>query len=224
MRFAFLIPLFLLLSCGRPMTPGEAQFATEIHGSSIDTAKIRMIDDAPLGSYTFERAKRPRLACRERIFPEPKQTRVTGSPAAAVWLNTILFSQPSYRDNFMQGYPNRIDLYDAMLLAHEVTHAWQWQNRAQTGYSPFRSMREHRVSEDPYLFDISTSSKFLDYGYEQQASMVEEYVCCAVLDPDAPRTRRIATMLRGAFPMQDLTIPDQVVLPWRGVQIQGICR
>lgn len=223
MRCALLL-LVLLAACGRPMTETEAQFAKDIHGPSIDTTKIRMVDKAPLGSYTFDRPIRPRLACRERIFPQPKQTRVTGSPAAAVWLNTILFSRPSYRDNFLPDYPERIDLYDAMLLSHEVTHAWQWQNRKQTGYSPFRSMREHQVSEDPYLFDISTGTGFLDFGYEQQASIVEEYVCCAVLDPDAPRTRRIETMLRSAFPLGQLPVANSVLLPWRGVQIKGICR
>lgn len=223
MRFSLFL-LLCLAACGRPMSQGEAKFAQEIHGPSINPKKIRLLDKAPLGSYTFERQKRPRLACRERIFPEPSQHRVTGSPAAAVWLNTILFSDRAYRRDFMPDYPARIDLYDAMLLAHEVTHAWQWQNRAVTGYSPFRSIREHQTSDDPYLFDISTSSNFLDYGFEQQASIVEEYICCATLDPDAPRSRRIADMLRGAFPLQKLSVPAQVTLPWRGVTLAGICR
>ena len=224
MRILFLAVFVMLAACGRPLTEGEARFAQDIHGDTIDTARIRMIDDAPLGSYSFDRPRRPRLACRERIFPEPRTTRVTGSPAAAVWLNTVLFSESSYRKDFMPDYPERIDLYDAMLFAHEMTHVWQWQNRRQTGYSPFRSMREHRVSEDPYLFDISTSTRFLDFGYEQQASIVEEYLCCSILDPNAPRTRRIEDMLKGAFPLERLPRTQSVVLPWRGVQIEGICR
>lgn len=223
MRLALFLFMFLA-ACGRPLTDGEARFAKAIHGDSIDTAKIRVADNTPLGTYAFDREKRPRLACRERIFPEPKTTRVTGTPSAAVWLNSVLYSARAYRKDFMPDYPAQMDLYDAMLFAHELTHVWQWQNREATGYSPFRSMREHKVSEDPYLFDISTSTNFLDYGYEQQASIVEEYVCCHTLDPDAPRTQRIAAMLRGAFPMSELPRPEAVILPWKGAKTEGICR
>ena len=86
------------------------------------------------------------------------------------------------------------------------------------------ALREHQVSDDPYLFDVGTDTRFLDYGYEQQASIVEEYVCCATLDPKAPRTARLKELLEGAFPLGKLTLPDKVVLPWDGAELTGICR
>jgi hypothetical protein len=49
-------------------------------------------------------------------------------------------------------------------------------------------------------------------------------VCCATLDPDAPRTARLRALLDGAFPVGDLPAPDTVLLPWKGVQLKGICR
>jgi hypothetical protein len=138
--------------------------------------------------------------------------------------NRVFFARDWYEENFLPDYPEVMHLAHAMLLAHEITHVWQWQNRAETGYSPLRSVAEHTRSPDPYLFDVGTGADFLDYGYEQQASIVEEYVCCATLDPDAPRTRRMAAMLRGAFPLGRLPIPDRVILPWTGAETTGICR
>lgn len=221
-----LVPLLclLLLACGRPLTPAERSFATQMHGPSLDVGRIRLHDGALIGKSTYERPRRPRLACRERILPEPASETVTVSPAAAVLFNRIFLAHDWYADDYLPGYPDRMSLVHAMLLAHEITHVWQWQNRRQTGYTPWRSMSEHTHSADPYLFDIDSSAKLLDFGYEQQASIVEEYVCCAALDPQAPRTRRLEAMLRGAFPMQRLHIPDRVILPWSGVQRRGICR
>jgi hypothetical protein len=224
MRRAVLLALLLLAACGRPLTPEEQSFATRIHGDSLDVSRIRLHDGALIGEASYPRPRRPRRTCRERLLPEPQGETVTVSPAAVVLYNRVFLARDWYADNFLPGYPERMSLTHAMLLAHEITHVWQWQNRDVTGYSPFRSFTEHTRSPDPYLFDVGTGADFLDYGYEQQASIVEEYVCCAALDPDAPRTRRMAAMLREAFPLGRLPIPERVILPWTGAETRGICR
>lgn len=224
MRVFLLLSLLLVLSCGRPLTDAEASFAKQIHGDSIDPKRVRFVNGALVGSVTYKRQKRPRLACRERIFPEPKSEVVTVGPAAVALHNKVFYTKPYFLRDFMQNYPQEMDLYAAMIFAHEVTHVWQWQNRRQTGYSPLRAGNEHVQSEDPYLFELTTDTNLLDYGYEQQAGIVEEYVCCATLDPQAPRTKRLEAMLKGAFPMGQLTIPDKVTLPWDEAQTKGICR
>ncbi|MHA7850762.1 hypothetical protein [Roseovarius sp.] len=218
-----LIPLFLL-SCGRPLTPTESAFATQIHGDSIDTSRIQLVDGALIGKVTYPRATRPRLTCRERILPEPTTPTVTVAPAAVVVHNKVFYARDWYEPDFMPRYPEFMSLVHAMIFAHEMTHVWQWQNRRLTGYSPLRAAGEHRVSDDPYLFDISTDRDFLDYGFEQQASIVEEYVCCATLDPDAPRTARLREMLEGTFPTGDMPKPGTVLLPWKDAEVKGICR
>lgn len=223
-RLAALSCLLILAACGRPLSPGEASFAARMHGASLDVSRVRLHDGALIGKTTYTRPKRPRLACRERILPEPASQTVTVSPAAAALFNHIFLAHDWYEDDFLPGYPERMSLIHAMLFAHEIAHVWQWQNRARTGYAPWRSAAEHRQGADPYLFDIAARADFLDFGYEQQASIVEEYVCCAALDPAAPRTRRLAAMLRAAFPMQRLDIPEQVSLPWDGADTRGICR
>ena len=224
MRYVFLVLSLFLLSCGRTLTPAEANFATQLHGASLDTSKIRLKQGALIGSFTTKRDKRPRLTCRERILPEPTSDTVTVAPAAYVIHNKVHYATDWYAEDFLPDYPKTLSLVHAMLFAHEITHVWQWQNRKQTGYTPWRSACEHSRSDDPYLFDINTSTQFLDYGYEQQASIVEEYVCCAVLDPEAPRTKRLENMLQGAFPLSRLQRPEAVLLPWDGVQIEGFCR
>lgn len=220
----FLTGMAFLAACGRPLTEAERRFASDIHGASIDTSKIRVLNGALVGSITTERQKRPRLACRERIFPEPTSEIVTVAPAAMVLYNRIFYARDWYQPDYIGADPEVIDLFSAMVLVHEVTHVWQWQNRTVTGYSPLRAAREHGGGRDPYLFDITTQTRFLDYAYEQQASIVEEYVCCATLDPDAPRTQRLEAMLKGAFPLQELQLPEKVRIPWEGVKVNGICR
>ncbi len=224
MRVLLIISLLLIASCGRPLTEAELAFASQIQGDTLDTDRVRFVKGALVGSVTYKRQKRPRLACRERIFPEPKSEVVTVGPAAVALHNKVFFTRPYYLPDYMQNYPKEIDLYAAMIFAHEITHIWQWQNRAITGYSPLRAGNEHVNSDDPYLFDINTNANLLDYGFEQQAGIVEEYVCCSTLDPEAPRTKRLEAMLRGAFPMGKLPTPDKVILPWDEAQTKGICR
>ncbi|WP_317056112.1 hypothetical protein [Roseovarius rhodophyticola] len=224
MRVVLLFCLVFVMSCGRPLTDNEKRFAEQIHGESIDTSRIRFVNGALIGKVTYKRQKRPRLACRERIFPEPTTETVTVGPAAFVLFNKVFYSKEWYDRDYLPVYPERMSLVHAMIFAHEITHVWQWQNRAKTGYTPLKAASEHAAKDDPYLFDISTKTRFLDYAYEQQASIVEEYVCCAALDPTAPRTKRLKELLRDGFPLQELRIPNEVVLPWDGAEVKGICR
>ena len=126
----------------------------------------------------------------------------------------------------MQGHPDDVSLLAVMFFAHEMIHVWQWQNRTQTGYHPLKAASEHGQGKDPYLFDIQDQTKFLDFGYEQQASIVEEYICCRALDRDAPRTQRLHDMIAQSFPVARLDqniLGRAVRLPWDEVEVKGIC-
>jgi hypothetical protein len=142
------------------------------------------------------------------------------SPAATVIFNRVLLREDLYRPDMMQGWPDEIDLVQAMLFAHEATHVWQWQNRKRTGYHPIRALSEHATNSDPYLFDTETEADFLSFGYEQQGSIVEEYVCCYLLDPDAPRTERLRRMISEYMPITGLeqaVSTPRIRLPWAGI-------
>lgn len=218
--------LCLVAGCGRPLTETETEFARMLHGSSVDTDRVRLVEGAPVAAVTFRRKPRPRLACRERILPPPKDEIVTSKPAAVTLFNRVYFVRDWYLDDYLKDYPERLNLIESMLLAHELTHVWQWQNRARTGYTPLLAAAEHGSVDDPYLFDLDGAPDFLSYGYEQQGAIVEEYVCCRALAPDAPRTHRLHQMLKGAFPVADLPgarRESDVYLPWKGAELQGIC-
>ncbi|MEY8831383.1 hypothetical protein AB9K34_23680 [Sedimentitalea sp. XS_ASV28] len=224
-----ILRLFLILalvsSCGRPLTETEAAFIRGLQGEELDTSRVRIVRGAPVAAVTFRRKARPRVACRERILPPVKEEIVTTKPAAVALFNHVYFVKDWYLDDYMRDYPERLYLVQSMLLAHEMTHVWQWQNRARTGYSPLRAAAEHGSVDDPYLFELNDVPDFLSYGYEQQGAIVEEYVCCRALAPDAARTRRLHDMLSGAFPVSDLPASREsdVYLPWRDAELAGIC-
>lgn len=220
-----LLILMLLAGCGRKLTGTEIAFAGRIHGNALDFDRVRLVDGAPVGNVTFKRNARPRETCRERILPPSKAVIVTTRPAAVTLFNKVYFSKDWYVKNYLPAYPARLYLIEAMLLAHELTHVWQWQNRVRTGYHPLRAAVEHGQSDDPYLFELDGPPDFLSYGFEQQGAIVEEYVCCRALDPGAARTRRLHAMLKGAFPVSDLpqSRESDVYLPWKDAELRGIC-
>ncbi len=201
-------------------------FLGSIHGDSLDYDRLRIHEGAPLRAVTFRRPQRPRTTCRERILPpRPAGELVTASPAAVALFNRIFFTREWYLPDYTPAYPETLPLVEAMLIAHEATHVWQWQNRKRTGYTPLKALLEHSASPDPYLFDPDTTAEFLSYGYEQQGTIVEEYVCCRALAPTAERTRRLHAMLAREMPVSPLPKrrESDVLLPWRGADVARIC-
>ena len=226
-RPLILLLLFTVAACGRPLTTNERQFMSTIHGATLDLDRVRLHDGAPTRAVTFRRKPRPRTTCREMILPPVEEEKmVTSKPAAIALWNTVLFDRDWYLDDYLPEYPDKVNLIAAMLLAHEVTHVWQWQNRRTTGYSPLRAATEHSVSDDPYLFDIGADRRFGDFGYEQQGSIVEEFVCCRALAPAAPRTERLHALISQVMPVAPLPPAPtaDVTVPWDGVDLDAICQ
>ena len=220
-----LLLCLLLVACGRPLTQNERAFLSTIHGNTLNMDAVRLHDGAPTRSVTFRRKARPRTTCRELILPPAEEAIVTTKPAAVALFNTILFDEDWYLDDYLPDYPDTLGLVAAMLLAHELTHIWQWQNRRTTGYNPLRAALEHGGGADPYLFDIETLPRFNDFAYEQQGSIVEEFVCCRALDPTAERTQRLHALISQVMPVAPLpqSPESDVRVPWDGVEPDGIC-
>ncbi|RKE94519.1 hypothetical protein [Sulfitobacter guttiformis] len=221
-----LIALLFLTACGRPLTDAERAFAYDIHGPTLNYSSVRLHDGAPTRAVTFRRKPRPRTTCRELIFPAHTEEKViTSKPAAVALFNTVLFDKDWYLDDYLPDYPDRIGLIAAMLLSHELTHVWQWQNRKLTGYSPLKAAFEHGASDDPYLFELE-DRRFLDFAYEQQGSIVEEFVCCRALQPQGARTKRLHGLISQVMPVSALPQSPayDVTLPWDGVDLDLICK
>ncbi|MEM8554736.1 MAG: hypothetical protein AAGF71_07890 [Pseudomonadota bacterium] len=216
---------FMLTGCAtRTLTETETAFLQTTHGDAFRAENMRVTKGALVGSIPLSRPTRPPVACREKIWPPETGGTVSTRIAGMVLFRRLLVARWYYRDDFVGGYPDALPLPDAMFLAHEATHVWQWQARAMTGYAPWKAAAEHVQSKDPYLFALEPDVTFLDYGYEQQASLVEEFVCCRALDPDGARTDRLKSLLEPVFPdLVETEIADRVLLPWEDAKTRGIC-
>lgn len=212
----------LLAACGRPLTPAETDLAQRMFGDSLDTGQVRLYANGFIGMRARDIPVRPRTTCRERILPPStgETDRVRG--AGLVLFRTVNIRPDVLRPDFARRADGAMPLGAAMFLLHELTHVWQWQNRDRTGYSPLRVGAEHARADDPYLFDGDRHARFLDYGYEQQASLVEELLCCQALDPGGARTARLRDLVSQV--MEPGALPEvSVALPWQGAERAGIC-
>jgi hypothetical protein len=180
------------------------------------------------------------LGCGRTLVPEEtafladlqgptfETSRIRLIETSLIGLNTREFAvRPNwYVENYLEGAPEQLPLMRAMFLAHEMTHVWQWQNRDLTGYHPLRVAAEHTPGADPYLFQNDPDRAFLDYGFEQQASLVEEFVCCNAVAPEGARTHRLAALLRQVMPLGAYDrhgAQSRVLLPWGDADLRGIC-
>jgi hypothetical protein len=224
MRLVTVLLVLALGACaGRPLAPPEKAFLATLHGEGLDTGAIRIHGGFRPGTRISPTP--PRVTCQSRLFPPIETPTYRGSTPAMTVFNDIFVRDDWNLPDLTGGYPEVLDLAAAMLLAHETLHAWQWQHRHETGYHPLKAVFEHVGSADPYLFDPDTRADFASFGYEQQGSILEEYLCCRILAPDAERTRRLHEMLGQALPLTPLSRPiaREVLLPWKGVELEGIC-
>lgn len=223
-----LIAVVAITGCARPLSHGETAFATGLFGAELATEKVRIASFPALASLTSSRPGRPPIACRERIWPEAEPTigMVETFTAAFVSWNRINMADKLYLPDYLPNYPAEMSLYAAMLIGHEMTHVWQWQNRTRTGYTPLQALSEHQNGHDPYLLELTAQTRFLDFPFEQQGAIVEEYICCRALDPNGSRTKRLHAMLKGAFPVAPLdrlaTYP-KAILPAGDVNTTQVC-
>lgn len=221
-----ILALLAVAACGRPLTTAEREFMHGLQGESFNPGPVRIARNRLIGNFERTYAVRPRNTCRERIQPPPDGPTFTGATAGIVLFQHLHARPGIYREDYVARPDGALNLAAAMFFAHEMTHVWQWQNREITGYHPFRAFAEHRNTEDPYLFDSDSQPRFLDYGYEQQASLVEEYVCCRALDPDGDRTARLERLLRQSMPVAprlDRLDGLATLVPWDGLDRRGIC-
>ena len=217
--------LAALVACAtRPMTGAERAFTATVQGEGLDTGAVRVTRGAVIGGFSSTREPRPYVSCRERILPPETEQKVAWSVAGFVVGQHLYVSRSVWKDDFLGDYPVTLPLADAMFVAHEMTHIWQWQHRESTGYAPWRAASEHSRKGDPYLFDLAPDRTFADYDFEQQASLVEEFVCCRALDPEGLRTERLYDLLRPVLPgLARHSVPTDVTLPWAAAETHGIC-
>ncbi|MCI2399374.1 hypothetical protein [Aliiroseovarius subalbicans] len=203
-----LFALFLVAGCARGLAPGEEDFAKALFGDSLNTDRI--IVQAGIGVVPLPRDKTPNVdadAPPPRKPPKGMCKRVPSPrlgwqyPAGFVLWNEVYLKSDFYRSDMMEGWPNSVLLPHALLMAHELVHVWQWQNRARTDYTPSTSGAESVGNRDPYFYEADPTRTFLSYGFEQQAAMIEDYVCYRLFEPNAPRRRELYELINPVLPL-----------------------
>jgi len=227
MRVILTLALILALAgCGRPLTGAERAYMAGLQGQTFDAAPVRIARNPFIGLIALRYPARPQTTCRERVGPPPPGPIVEGRAGGLVLFNTLHVRGDMLAPDYTTMQDGRRHLYAEMFFAHEMTHVWQWQNRDVTGYHPMRAYREHAALDDPYLFDTESARRFLDYGYEAQASLVEEYVCCRAIDPEGARTARLEALIGQVMPVtswRERADSVDLFLPWEGIEPRGMC-
>ena len=199
--FALLAVLFLA-ACSRPLTEAENVFASDLFGEDLDTSRVRVAQGLGITPLYRTVPKDVRLVeGTDRACVRTPQPRGAQPPQAFAVANRIHFETGLYSSDMVIQWPEGLRIPQALVLAHELTHVWQWQNRAQTGYSPARAVAEGLALADPYF--SRGDAAFFSFGYEQQAAIVEDYVCFAFANPDHPRREELRSILAPVFPLEN---------------------
>ncbi|HFQ14831.1 MAG TPA: hypothetical protein ENK41_00630 [Rhodobacteraceae bacterium] len=209
MKPAALALIFLLAACARPLTPGETSFAENLFGPGLDPAKVQVRVGAGLTPLPKPEPA-PRAAPKATAAipagfctrtPQPQKVRW---PAAFTLGNSIFFRRDFYTADSFPLWPDAVELPQSFVMAHELVHVWQWQNRATTRYSPLRPLAEAARKADPYYWDGTGPRPFRTYGFEQQAALIEDYLCFRLFEPTSPRLNELREILAPALPLDRL--------------------
>jgi hypothetical protein len=208
-----LAALTLTSACARPLTQNEVGFAKDLFGDTIEVEGIEVLAGAGLTPLPRDypalrdpdKAPPPKPVVRKApddlCVRKPSPRRYWDWPAAFVLDDNIYFSYRWYPEDAFAGLPESALYPQSILMAHELVHVWQWQNRDRTNYSPFVSAGESIESKDPYFWVPEEGREFLSYGYEQQAAMIEDFVCYALFDPEDEALDELADILRPILPV-----------------------
>ncbi|MDJ0825562.1 MAG: hypothetical protein QNJ16_08675 [Rhodobacter sp.] len=208
MRLALLLAALLLAGCARPLAEGERAFAADLFGDGLDLEQTRVAQG--LGVFPATTRAKPLPKVSGKIEPRPgvcdrvETGLEPGPPPAFAVRNRVHVMSDFYRADTMPGWPDTVLLPQALIMAHELVHVWQWQNRAVTGYRPGSAALESLTNADPYFYVPEPGAGFLEYGYEQQAALIEDYLCYALFDPKAPRRAELRTLLAPYFALDRL--------------------
>ncbi len=195
-----LLLLLVLAACSRPLTPTEEAFAEDLFGPSLDTSKIRVAQGLGIVPLYRTIPTAPQLVTpTDKACVRTPQPRGAQPPQAFALGNRVHFETGLYSSDMILQWPDRLRIPQALVLAHELTHVWQWQNRAKTGYTPARAVAESWRLADPYFSQGETA--FFSFGYEQQAAIVEDFVCFTFANPTHPRREELREILEPVLPV-----------------------
>lgn len=204
---AALAAVLVLPACTRPLTGNETRMARDVFGPAIDTDAVRVAKG--LGLAPPPRAQPVRTQTRRAgsgfCDREPTPPRRGPPPGFAIG-NTVFLWGDIYQSDAGRHWPDALAVPESFVFLHELVHVWQWQNRAATGYSPLAAFAEGLPGRDAYFYTPGDAPRLDDFGYEQQAAIVEDYICHAYFDPTAPRRAALRTLVAPVLAVDRLDV------------------
>lgn len=195
----------LVAGCTRPLAEGERAFAQDVFGEGLDLDRVRVaqgFDPLPKAEAQAQPPEpsdaepapiRPGLC--DRVAPDAPK----GPPPGFALYNSVRLADTIYLPDTMAGWPDQILLPQGFVMIHELVHIWQWQNRKTTRYRPARAVLEQILRRDPYFYVPQEGAGLLEYGFEQQAALLEDYFCYVIFDPKNERRGRIREIIAPHF-------------------------
>lgn len=135
---------------GRKLTSSETNLAKEMFGNSIEYTKVHIYDR----KWAFFQGKRVAMTPNGNIYFAPD-----------VYTKDFSLASASTKHFFI----------------HEMTHVWQYQNgqavltRAGTSQMLIELPSKVGLGNGAYTYQLDVRKDLLDYGIEQQASIVADY-------------------------------------------------
>ncbi len=197
------LALACLAACSRPLTERELAFADALFGPTLDTDPI--VVSQGLGLFKPQTTVPDEVRVfqpNDQACVRTPQPRSEISPQAFALRNRVHLDSNLYTSDATLGWPNALRVPQALVFAHELVHVWQYQNRAETGYSAARAVAESWRLADPYFARIEGRPDFFSFGYEQQAAIMEDWVCFTMLNPTHPKRAELRALLEPIFPVE----------------------
>lgn len=207
-HLAMLAVLLSLPACSRLMTDGEISYNQAIFTEELSFGDVRFSGQKARGMRRAQKQLAKEVEGMLAVSDEDENASrlvsalpsLFGAAAIAVG-NTVYFDSEVYSDDFAKS------LYDSdrWLMAHEVTHVWQWQNRTQTGYSFAKVVSEHlEFGDEVYEYTLVNGKRFSEYRFEQQGRIVQCFAMLQQLRPNDPLTLRHEKLIRAEFPLDSV--------------------
>jgi hypothetical protein len=207
-KIMFFISLGVMVgACDREMTTGEVAYSEQIFTKGLAFQEVRVSGRKERGARKLEALLEENLqqiqalSRREESAEKMKSSLFSLLGADAITIgNSIYFSKDFYTEDFATSTDD-----SRWLLAHELTHVWQWQNRGSTGYSFAKVISEHlKYGDDAYRYRLVAGKKFSEYRFEQQGQIIQCYAMYKRTRPNAPLTAQHQKIIRAEFPIDEV--------------------
>ncbi len=193
-----------LASCSRDMTEGEIEYSQDILTRNLDFSQVSFV------GWASEKAK-AREAFELMAREDELADRFAGAESMAASLpglfgaDALTIGNKVFFDQFLWDFSTSIYEEDRWLMAHELVHVWQWQNRDRLGYSFSKIIAEHiEFGDEVYEYSLKSGKRFTEYRFEQQGQIVQCFAQLRFTHPNDPATERHRQVIRAEFPLDQV--------------------